>query len=115
MSKGSKKKTKTVSESVSADSKIEPTPLPGLPELVGPNSVAKDVVEQAKPPEPKTEVTPIVRKKADDGDDPNLMMTFKRWFALQGKPPHHKKGMQAFTSTKGKRSIAAWNRAFKAY
>lgn len=65
-------------------------------------------------PPPQAEV-PIVRKKAGDGKDPQLMMTFQRWFALQGKPPHHKAGMRAFGNTKGKRSIAAWNRMFAAY
>lgn len=67
------------------------------------------------PVKPSESVQPVVRKKAGDGKDPQLMMTFQRWFSLQGRPPHHKKGMWAFANTKGKRSIAAWNRLFERY
>ena len=58
---------------------------------------------------------PVIRKKAIDGEDKNLMMTFDRWFSLQNRLFHHKRGMKAYTNTRGKRSIEEWNRLFKGY
>jgi hypothetical protein len=43
------------------------------------------------------------------------MMTFDRWFASTGRPPRHKAGMKAFTDTKGKKTVEAWNKIFKKY
>lgn len=48
-------------------------------------------------------------------DKPLVLLTFDRWFALQGKPVHHKLGMQAFASTKGKKAREVWDRIFAKY
>lgn len=44
-----------------------------------------------------------------------VLVTFDRWFALQGRPAHHKAGMSAYTNTKGKMTVDAWNKLFKNY
>ena len=46
---------------------------------------------------------------------PLVLLTFDRWFALQGRPAHHKLGMRAFASTKGKKTREAWDSIFENY
>lgn len=43
------------------------------------------------------------------------LMTFDTWFLSTGRPVHHKKGMQAYTDTKGKKSVDYWNQVFSTY
>jgi hypothetical protein len=46
---------------------------------------------------------------------PEVRITFDRWFAMSGRLARHKAGMLAYTSTTGKRTVAAWDAAFQAY
>jgi len=57
----------------------------------------------------------VVRKAAHVAPKTEPLMTFTRWFATTGRPARHKAGLEAFTNTKGKRTPAAWNAAFKNY
>lgn len=56
-------------------------------------------------------------EKADSApqQDATVLVTFDRWFRTLGRPEHHKRGMRAFASTDGKRTVAAWNQLFKNY
>jgi len=53
--------------------------------------------------------------KINNIDNPPILLSFDRWFALQNRPKHHKSGMQAFANTKGKKTREAWDRIFKGY
>lgn len=46
---------------------------------------------------------------------PPQMITFDRYFVSLGRPMHHKAGMAAFTNTKGKKTIEAWDALFEKY
>jgi len=74
---------------------------------------AKEQNVESEAPKPVENVVkkPIVKPAAQ----PVLQLTFNRWFALQGRPPHHKAGMAAYASVAGKKPQAAWDRIFAAY
>ena len=54
-------------------------------------------------------VTSMKKKEAP------ITVTFDRWFALQGRPMHHKAGMVKYTNVNGKRTIETWDKVFKNY
>ena len=43
------------------------------------------------------------------------LVTFERFFISSGRPLHHKAGMEAFTNTKIKRTMEAWELVFAEY
>lgn len=46
---------------------------------------------------------------------PEPVVSFDRWFASLGRPQHHKAGMKAYASTKGKKTVTAWIAVFAGY
>lgn len=70
----------------------------------------------------KREKTPVsagnpvqLSEKVMAKKDAPVLLTFDRWFALQGRPAHHKGGMKAFATTAGKKTVEAWDRIFRKY
>ncbi len=59
-----------------------------------------------------SEETPVPSEDAQ----PDVLMTFDRWFATTGRPPHHKGGMLAYIGrVKGKRLASTWAQMFANY
>lgn len=54
-------------------------------------------------------VPPTPKKK------PEPKITFARWFRSKKFKPHWAAGMEAYTDTKRARTVADWDRLFKAY
>jgi hypothetical protein len=53
---------------------------------------------------------PVVSSKEEP-----ILVNFDRWFAHNKFRPQWKLGMQAFTDTTGRKSMAEWDAIFKAY
>ena len=55
--------------------------------------------------------------KAKSQPEPRILLTFDRWFAVQGKPLHWKAGMAAYIGkkSKGKKTVEEWDRLFAKY
>jgi hypothetical protein len=64
---------------------------------------------------PPVVVTPVVAAQPSKTTTPEVAISFDRWFVLTGRPNRHKAGMQAFTNTKGKKTVAAWRAIFANY
>ena len=64
----------------------------------------------------KTKKTEAQQAKPVVKAEPAPMITFDRYFAVLGRPAHHKKGMIAFVkSIKGRKTKAEWDRLFQGY
>lgn len=75
-----------------------------------------DVKDEAPPvaaaPE---EAIPEAPKEPAKPEKPELVVTFDRWFAMQGRPDHWKAGMRAYANTAGKKPLSAWDKIFSSY
>ncbi len=79
-----------------------------------------DQIPVLSPPEPTEPTEPAVEEPVAappvEEKRPEVLLTFDRWFALSGKPAHHKAGMIAFgKKVSGKRPMSAWDAMFKDY
>ena len=69
--------------------------------------------------EEKTKV-PAVNKPKPVGKairkvSPIPLLSFDRWFETTGRPPHHKRGMRAYTAMRGKHPKKFWDQLFAGY
>lgn len=62
---------------------------------------------------PKTEAPPTPEIKKPEKSEPPV--SFARWFSSKKFKPHWAAGMQAYTDTTVRRSMADWDRLFKSY
>lgn len=51
----------------------------------------------------------------DDKKNKPARVSFEMWFNAQNKPAHHKRGMMAYSDTKGKKTAEKWSKIFKNY
>jgi hypothetical protein len=80
----------------------------------------KDFIDELE--EELTASAPVVGEKVAEEvtappyrSPPPPMITFDRYFMALGKPMHHKAGMAAYGSIKGKKTKEAWDSLFKKY
>jgi len=70
-------------------------------------------------PESETaeESTPAPATPPPPPPAPVPMLSFDRWFALTGRPAHHRLGLLAFIGARarGKKPKSAWDELFKNY
>ena len=75
----------------------------------------KDYKKQDLPADELPSITDSVLLPTTAPAEPELLVSFDRWFSTTGKPDHWKTGMKAFANTSGKKSLAAWAKLFETY
>ena len=76
-------------------------------------SGAKKSPAPMKSPAPAVVRTPPAAPKKVE--KPELKVSFARWFRTKKHKPHWAAGMQAYTDTRRRRTLAEWDRLFKNY
>lgn len=61
------------------------------------------------------ELEEVLESKVEVKIEVEPLISFDHWFGLTGKPAHHKIGMQAFASTKGRQTKSKWTQKFESY